>query len=324
MDKTNPSEAAAASSPYLSEGMLRAQANPDCAFPDAVQVLSREVLRLRAQCPPTAEVEKLRAGASEARLRKESKRDQVGKQQALLDEIARLVPGKGTLTERVARLANFYRDAHDADMDRYGFAQLRLIGEDIGAFYDPGIGTRKSVAKLLRAYSDKAYQVERLQFECEARTGRSTCPATGGVVGASDFLKAMRTTEPKPEVARKPVRDLVDEALRMVRGKMREAPNFAFDPAEPLGSKVAPATGQPRTEVPLAADGSGTLFADLVKAGKAIYLGEVFYKALEHADPDFFGSPQFLDGKTDEESRYRHLYCAVRELAKVVERIGAR
>jgi hypothetical protein len=144
------------------------------------------------------------------------------------------------------------------------------------------------------------------------------------VVGASDFLKAMRTTEPKPEVARKPVRDLVDEALRMVRGKMREAPNFAFDPAEPLGSKVAPATGQPRTEVPLAADGSGTLFADLVKAGKAIYRGEVFYKALEHADPDFFGSPQFLDGKTDEESRYRHLYCAVRELAKVVERIGAR
>lgn len=39
---------------------VSSRSNPDCAFPDAVQVLAREVLRLRRDCPPTAEVEKLR------------------------------------------------------------------------------------------------------------------------------------------------------------------------------------------------------------------------------------------------------------------------
>lgn len=131
----NPSEAAASSpSPYLSEGMLRAQANPDCAFPDAVQVLSREILRMRRDCPPTAEVEQMRAELTSLRhavgLMTTAKpdmevdvRDPVGMAQkvvAMVEELRR--DGLTALTSAIeqkkrADLAELDRDAwkHKAD-----------------------------------------------------------------------------------------------------------------------------------------------------------------------------------------------------------------
>lgn len=290
------------------------------------------------------------------------------------------------LPTRVAKLANFDRETHAPDMDRYGFAQLQLIGEGIGAFYDPGIGTRKSVSKLLRAYSDAAYKVERLRlrFECEARL--SSLPAKDGPLPGSfcgtnqpdpAWLEAMRKTQPKPEADR----GIVEEAVRKVAdqraakraqiiaelapivnrhsleraggdtpdyilveamldaalafGKTTRArdrhqgrptcahpqvgnldPRFAAKPnyggvgpgrcdgreTSSFGEKVGPATGHPRTEVPLAADGSGTV----------VELGEAFWVAMRES------------GTADHEGQcLRRLRDAPAELAKVVERIGA-
>ncbi len=75
-DLPDNSREAAPSSPshFLSERMLRAQANPECAFPEAVQVLSREVLRMRAQCPPTAEVERMRKELGDLRADRDAAR----------------------------------------------------------------------------------------------------------------------------------------------------------------------------------------------------------------------------------------------------------
>lgn len=236
----------------------------------------------------------LEALAELARLRKESKRDQVGKQQALLDEIARMLPGKGDLLTRVAKLANFYLDARDADMDRYGFAQLRLIGEDIGAFYDPGIGTRKSVAKLLRAYSDAAYQVERLRFECEATGNRASLPslpAKGGPLPGS-FCGTNQPQMPQ------------------------------------LQPKVGPATGQPRTEVPagttlVGGDGCKVPLVETDGSGTVVELGEAFRRNLANAVDCLPSEGSYLGAGTIKIA-ICNLHAAVAELAKVVERIGAR
>ena len=90
-------------------------------------------------------------------------------------------------------------------------------------------------------------------------------------------------------------------------------PGQPFDPADPIGPKFAPATGQPRTEVPLAADGSGTV----------VDLGEAFRQNLSNA-VDCLPSDGQPIGSTTIRLSIQNLHTAVAELAKVVERIGAR
>ena len=236
-----------------------------------------------------------------ARLRKESKRDQVAKQQALLDEIARLLPGKGPLLERVKHAA-------------------KMVEQDAIA--------------------------ERLCKELDINPEKV-------------WLEAMRKSQPKRDVALAPIKGFVDEAIRKVVDRASKdggLPAFGdpfglfarrslptkekipgdwcgtnrpetppLEPKPDLGDalnfglkyprsqpKVGPATGQPRTEVPVGPDGSGTV----------LELGEAFRDAMRMASPTSRLLP--LWDETAPEARYRFLHTAVAELAKVVERIGAR
>jgi hypothetical protein len=108
---------------------------------------------------------------------------------------------------------------------------------------------------------------------------------------------------------------------------------FAFDPADPVGSKVGPATGQPRTEA------HGTVIATnppTFEPGATLVGGDG--RKIPLVEPDYGSSAaNFLDlgeafrvamresGTADHEGqRLRWLRDAVAELAKVVERIGAR
>lgn len=225
----------------------------------------------------------IEALAELARLRKESKRDQVAKQQALLDEIARLFPGKGPLLERVK---------HSAKVDE---PQL-------------GLATTKQLLEELQARAEVG--------------GYASYRTVGGE--DADWLEAMRRTEPKRDVALAPIRGLVDEAVRKVGpGRVpepsiastapysKQAQPFGDAPCNFGGSKIAPATGQPRTEVPLAADGSGTV----------VELGEAFRQNLSNAVACL---PEGAIDPTTIKIAIRNLHACVAEMAKVVERIGAR
>lgn len=78
------------------------------------------------------------------------------------------------------------------------------------------------------------------------------------------------------------------------------------------GCKVGPATGQPRTEVPVGPDGSGTV----------VELGEAFRRSLANAVDCLPSDGQPIDATTIKLS-IRNLHAAVAELAKVVERTPA-
>lgn len=549
MTHTPPSEAAASSpSPYLSEAMLRAQANPDCAFSDAVQVLSREVLRLRAQCPPTEEVEKLRHAAREenrlhlhlsnidtalaeagqphrqkgdelerirdlagerdawrhqanrlgddlnriralvpladeqsptfdvirgellrlmqrataaeakggltvqfseffgcdldeartavaairdlgpelakagiqvgprcshaeavaqlrgerdrwrekceqahqmvdeaarfegavvadlathgffsagglrgvrfavqrvlaelARLRKESKRDRAAKQQALLDEIARLFPGKGPLLERVRAAA---KPAPSAWRER--FMRLRDgIKAQIAWCTLPGgapfAGMHKEHAVLSCALTNADALLEEAAGESVSWVGglslfeRRSCqepkaeplPFTGSDLLPSDATKRKRIVEELRQVVNRNsiehacgdtpdfilAEAMLDAAFAFGRftrsrdahlgGRSFSNPGQPIDPSDPIGPKFAPATGQPRTEVPVGPDCSGAL----------VGLGEAFRRNLANA-VDCLPSDGHPIDATTVKIAIRNLHAAVAELARGVERIG--
>lgn len=176
------------------------------------------------------------------RLRKESKRDQVAKQQAIINEIARLFPGKGPLLERVRRVAAAAEKRRNEVRD--------LISDD-------------DVREVLR----------------KAGAG-------------SGFASGLALLERRP--------------------------SYEFDPSEPvchqenLLPKVAPATGQPRTEVPIGPDGSGTV----VELG--VELGEGFRRNLANA-VDCLPSDGHPIEATTVKIAIRNLHAAVAELAKVVE-----
>lgn len=190
-----------------------------------------------------------------ARLRKESKRDQVAKQQALLDEIARLFPGKGTLLGRVQKAANGYI-----------WRELLL----------------------------------RLRDGIKAQLAWCTLPGGAPFAGMHDAHAALSC------------------ALRNADALMAEAAGLTGDwcgtnrpEMPPLNPQVAPATGQPRTEAPIAPDGSGTV----------VELGEAFRQNLSNAVACL---PEGAIDPTTTKIAIRNLHACVAELAKVVERIGAR
>ncbi|MBL8735244.1 MAG: hypothetical protein JNL12_02335 [Planctomycetes bacterium] len=79
------------------------------------------------------------------------------------------------------------------------------------------------------------------------------------------------------------------------------------------GCKFAPATGQPRTEVPVGPDGSGTV----------LELGAAFWRNLANAVDCLPSDGHPIDAVTIKIA-IRNLRAAVAELAKVVERIGPR
>lgn len=429
MTHTPPSEAAASSpSPYLSEGMLRAQANPDCAFPDAVQVLSREVLRLRAQCPPTEEVEKLREGARSANALRlqlskveeerdawRHKADTLG---ADLNRLRSLVPTacdeqttfdavfnrlqnlraenekqsyalrenaelhlhlsnigsalaeagqphrhKGDELERIRDLAG-ERDGHRdevkrlrAENDRYvrcidaiqepalpaeaqtAIAAMRDIGPELakaGVPVGPRCSHAEAVAQLhgerdrWREKFEQAHQLvdAAARFEAQAVTNLAAHGffAAGGLNGvlhaigkALGELNRLRKESKRDQAGKQQA--LLDEIARLFPGKgalldrvravaaMRPSftnPGQPFDPSDPIGPKFAPATSQPRTEVPLDADGSGTV----------VELGEAFRRNMANA-VDCLPDSDRLDGGTIKIA-IRNLHAAVGELARVV------
>lgn len=99
---------------------------------------------------------------------------------------------------------------------------------------------------------------------------------------------------------------MVDAALsfgRFTRGRDAHATGRA--------PKLGPATSQPRTEVPIGPDGSGTV----------VELGEAFREAMRKAGSIWVEIPVGEDLNC---YRLRHLHAAVAELARVVERAGAR
>ena len=215
------------------------------------------------------------------RLRKESKRDQVAKQQAIIDEIARLFPGKGPLLERAKHAAKVVQENDTAE---------RILGT-------LGIG----------------------QEECRRAVGQMVDDAAKKHAPPS-WLEDMRKTQPKPDADRKPIEKIVEEAIRRVEQK-REAsglsgPCTIDGKPHVLREAVGPATGQPRTEVPVDADGSGTV----------VELGEAFRRSVLLATPGKglpLGSRDgCLLGESVDAAKFRHLHAAVSELAQVVERIA--
>lgn len=114
MTHTPPSEAAASSpSPYLSQSFLESSARCDCGA--AACVLSAELLRMRAQCPPTAEVEKLREAARSAN----ALRLHLSNINSALFEAGRPHRHKGDDLERIRDLAG-ERDAWRHQANRRG------------------------------------------------------------------------------------------------------------------------------------------------------------------------------------------------------------
>ncbi len=423
MDQTNPSEAAAASSPdrlqvsdLPAEHALQAIAqNPNGFFPSTMQAMAVEILRMRKDCPPTAEVEQMRLELASLRqaigLMTTAKpdmqvdvRDPIGMAQQVVDVVSRLRLRASTACSESGLLAAA-RDAWKHKADTLG-SDLNRIRSLVPTASDEQTTFDAVQAGLQRLRAEAAkveHPVWRERFMrlrdsikvqiawcstpsgtphpamlaehrvlscalknaeamlCEASGDRASLPslpakegplpgsfcgtnqpqmpplqpkvgpATGGVVGASDFLDAMRKTAPKPEADRKMIEGLVEEAVRKVLERRSFTnPGQPFDPSDPIGPKFAPATGQPRTEVPpgsvlvdgrkiplVEPDGSGTKVVSMT-------LGNDFHNAMVKADPDFFAGERFLNGETHEQARHRHLHRAMAELAKVVERIGAR
>lgn len=182
-------------------------------------------------------------------------REKFEEQQALLDEIARLVPGKGTLLGRVQKAANGY------------IWRERLL---------------------------------RLRDGIKAQLAWCTLPGGAPFAGMHDAHAALSC------------------ALRNADALMAEAAGLTGDwcgtnrpEMPPLAPKVGPATGQPRTEAPLDADGSGTV----------LELGEAFRQNLSNAVACL---PEGAIDPTTTKIAIRNLHACVAEMAKVVERIGAR
>lgn len=295
----------------------------------------------------------LEALAELTRLRKESKRDQVGRQQALLDEIARLLPGKGPLLERVRHAAKVASDDAIAEsimadlgiddeareamrqmIDGAFRARCKVSLSDVPKLAQsllerrslpakegplPGsfCGTNQPEMPPLKADAPCGYKPasHRDDFDNAPNFGGKFAPATGqpragGVVAAGTIPGA----SPFPPFHHGGKVGSATETVDALCGNEPSAHKQEFTAfGESLrgcaAPKVGPATGQPRTEAPLAADGSGTV----------VELGEAFREAMRWASEktkSITGAPT--------EARLRYLHTAVAELAKVVERIGAR
>lgn len=282
-----------------------------------------------------------------ARLRKESKRDQVAKQQALLDEIARLFPGKGPLLERVRAAA---KPAPSAWRER--FMRLRDgIKAQIAWCTLPGGAPFAGMHKEHAALSCALANADALLKEAAGAGGSSWASGLSlferrsckepKVIGEFNLLPSDATKrkclveELRQVVNRNSIEHacgdtpdfilaevMVDAAFAFgkftrsrdahVGGRSFSNPGQPFDPSDPIGPKFAPATGQPRTEVPVGPDGSGTV----------VELGEVFRREMLLATTSHIAAPVF--GETLTDVCLRHLHAAVAELAKVVERGGAK
>lgn len=272
-----------------------------------------------------------KALAELARLRKESKRDQVAKQQALLDEIARLFPGKGDLMGRLrpyAKLATSISarrsfpakpDPLPGDWCGTNRPEMPQLQPAAASLEEKRKRLVADLAQVVNRYSlehacgdTPDFLIAELMLDAAMAFGKHTrgreahatgrAPHVGPAVGGEvpNWLEAMRRTEPKRDVALAPIRGLVDEAVRSF-----------FERRSCKEPKVGPATGQPRTEAPLAADGSGTV----------VELGEAFRQNLSNAVACL---PEGAIDPTTIKIAIRNLHACVAEMAKVVERIGAR
>jgi hypothetical protein len=300
MSQTNPSEAAAASSPYLSEGMLRAQANPDCAFPDAVQVLSREVLRLRAQCPPTAEVE------TQAAKRKQI----VGELREVINRHSLERAGGDTPDHILA----------EAMLDTVLAFGERVQKRDAWHGFRPfgGVAFEQPAPVVL---GDHHVDTRPTCAHPKFGTGGvvdapKVGPATGDVwVGPANYVGKATTLDVELRVE-----DIAKAARKGVADMLVAAGEAAIASIQEKQPKVGPATGQPRTEATLGTtlvggDGRKIPLVEPDGGVTVLDLGEAFRDRMRVAAPDSLNAV---------EVRLRHLHAAVAELAKVVERIGAR
>lgn len=305
MTHTPPSEAAASSpSPYLSEGMLRAQANPECAFPDAVQVLSREVLRLRRDCPPTAEVEKLRHDRDAWK----HKADTLG---ADLNRLRSLVPTtcdeQTTFDAVFNRLQNLRAEIEKQSYALRENADLHLHLSNIDSALREAGRPHRHKGDELERIRDLAGERDTLRnAEFRGQTGRvfglssaewdggdaDGMPSGVGIYGSGDMGRG--------EVA---------YYERRSAAFPRSGPATIDGKPHVLREAVGPATGQPRTEVPVDAAGSG----------KVVEVGEAFRRNLANVVDCLPSDGHPIDAGTIKIA-IRNLYAAVGELAKTVER----
>lgn len=355
MTHTPPSEAAA-SSPFLHQGYLESAANRECDFPEPIRVLAAEVLRMRAQCPPTAEVEKLRHAAREAN----SLRLHLSNINSALTEAGQ--PHRHLAGERDAWKRN--ADACGGGLTPLGIdwrSALVAVDSELakaGVTVTATMTHAEAVAQLRGARDrwrerfeaadkESGATAKRILAMCDllAEAGFSWTGAESHAAGLRNAVNAalaelarLRKESKRDQVAKQQA--IIDEVARLFPGKgpllervraaSKDAPitDLQYDRAaldaevekRGIGSvpatwreggkqvlgffgscKVGPATGQPRTEVPVGPDGSGTV----------VELGEAFREEMRQAGEC---ATEFW--------RLRHLHAAVTELAKVVERGG--
>lgn len=236
------------------------------------------------------------------RLRNESKRDRAEKQQALLDQIAQLLPGKGDLLGRVQKGAALAKIGAEASNDgwRERFMRLRDSIKVQLAWCSTPSGT-----------PHPGMLAEHRVLSCALKNAEAMLREASGDLASLPSLPAKEGPLPgsfcgtnQPEMP--PLK--ADAPCGYKPASHRDD----FDNAPNFGGKFAPATGQPRTEAPLAADGSGTV----------VELGEAFRTAMINAS--VLTMADILPGESIEAAKLRHLREAVAELAEVVERIGSR
>ena len=255
------------------------------------------------------------------RLRKESKRDQVAKQQALLDEIARLFPGKGPLLDRV-RLAAAVADEALAEAFREAGAgsswasMLPLLERRPSYEYDPAepVGCMENLLPKSVASIEPPDSVKLAEWPVLSRNVRHAREQIDKLNAAVAPYRDL----PHP-LGQRSTESTIDFACRLIAERLPKVgpatglsgPCTIDGKPHVLREAVGPATGQPRTEVPVGPDGSGTV----------VELGEAFREEMRQAGPSGLVFDQ-LFGETPSECKLRHLHTAVGELAKVVERIG--
>lgn len=227
------------------------------------------------------------------RLRNESKRDRAEKQQALLDQIAQLLPGKGDLLGRVQKGAALAKIGAEASNDgwRERFMRLRDSIKVQLAWCSTPSGT-----------PHPGMLAEHRVLSCALKNAEAMLREASGDLASLPSLPAKEGPLPgsfcgtnQPEMP--PLK--ADAPCGYKPASHRDD----FDNAPNFGGKFAPATGQPRAEAPLAADGSGTV----------VELGEAFRQQMNAATV-----------YVDMGDRIHALHRAVGELAKVVERMGVR
>ena len=224
------------------------------------------------------------------------------KQQDLLDQIAQLLPGKGDLLGRVQKGAALAKIGAEASNDgwRERFMRLRDSIKVQLAWCSTPSGT-----------PHPGMLAEHRVLSCALKNAEAMLREASGDLASLPSLPAKEGPLPgsfcgtnQPEMP--PLK--ADAPCGYKPASHRDD----FDNAPNFGGKFAPATGQPRTEAPLAADGSGTV----------VELGEAFRTAMINAS--VLTMADILPGESIEAAKLRHLRHAVAELAKVVERIGVR